>query len=89
MAGVEIGSRSARSVIEAPELVRSTVGDISTAAADKASPASRAATSRATASPPPAESPATASDRVLRCCPVRSQRHAARTSSSSLAGTLG
>ena len=81
MAGVETGSWSARSVIDAPELVRSTVGDISAAAAGKACPASRVATSRATASPPPAESPATAIDVALRPWSARSQRQAARTSS--------
>ena len=64
-----------------PELVESTVGDIGAAAAGKASPASRRATSRATVSPPPAASPATAIDRALRSWSVRSQRHAARTSS--------
>jgi hypothetical protein len=63
------------------EPARSTVGDISTAAAGSASPASRVATSRATASPPPAESPATARDAALRCWSARSQRHVARTSS--------
>jgi hypothetical protein len=53
-----------------PELVRSAVGDIGAAAAGKASPASRRATSRATVSPPPAESPATAIDRALRAWSV-------------------
>jgi hypothetical protein len=50
-------------------------------AAGKASPASRRATSRATVSPPPAESPATAIDRAPGSWSARSQRHAARTSS--------
>jgi hypothetical protein len=43
--------------------------------------ASRVATSREAAGPPPAEPPATAIELALRPWPVRSQRHAAKTSS--------
>jgi hypothetical protein len=43
--------------------------------------ASRVATSREAASPPPAEPPATAIELALRPWPVRSRRHAAKTSS--------
>ena len=57
-APLTIGSTSARLMTDSPVPSMSTHGEIGTAAAGSGSPASRRATSVATVSPPPAESPA-------------------------------